>query len=147
MRYMAEHIPVWPPISELLYSRHKYNVIKNLDLVADQMRTARPRTVLLSTEPSIEGWFLKREGSDCGNHIYGPEEASQLPESQIQRMAKELPFRWIKQEFVPALKQIGEWRVVMVGGRILYILNTSYGGDHNILADLRLAGYTLEEMA
>ena len=148
MRYMAERIPIWPPISELLRSRHKYNVICNLDDIARGItNTSRPQTALLSENHSIDGCVLKREGSDFGNHFYGPEKTCKLTSSRIQEMANEEPFRWMKQRFVPALKRIGEWRVIIVGSRILYIVNTVNGPDRFIASKLRMAGYTLEEMA
>jgi hypothetical protein len=151
---MAERLPVWPPIREILRSRFKHNVIVDLDHIAERItRTARPRTSLLSDElmpvaarKDMSRVVLKREGSDCSNHVLRPDDVRKLSTSKLLKMARESPFRWLRQDFVPALKHVGEWRVLIVGGRILYVVNTMENDEGNICADLRIAGYSLEEM-
>jgi hypothetical protein len=154
MRYMAERLPVWPPIKEILRSRFKHNVISDLDHIAEKItKTARPRTWLFSAEhiPAVAGtkmakYVLKREGSDCTNHVLRPDEVRKLSAVKLLKMTTESPFRWLVQDFVPALKHVGEWRVLIVGGRILYVVNTMENDEGNICSDLRIAGYSLEEM-
>ena len=49
MQYLSERIPVWPPNHELLRSSFKYNIIQDLDTIAETVtNTARPTTTLLS---------------------------------------------------------------------------------------------------
>ena len=154
MWYMAQQLPVWPPIKEILRSRFKYTVITDLDSIAqDITRTARPKTWLLSDEwiPVISSgemgrYVLKREGSDCSNHVLRPSDIANLSPFRLLQMSTEGPFRWFIQEFVPALKHVGEWHVLIVGGRILYVAITMVNDEGHICSDLRIAGYSLEEM-
>lgn len=83
---------------------------------------------------------LKRSHSNCGTHIVLPAAGAcnrtwdhlnaQISEDTV----------WMAQEYVQSLDEIGEWRVLIVGGGIVAVMHTykkSNGGWH---------GVTLEQM-
>ncbi|KAG1771569.1 hypothetical protein EV702DRAFT_1048922 [Suillus placidus] len=146
-RQMLESIvPVWPPSREILRASIKFNVIVNLDQIATRMvNSPRPRTTLLSrnnVSQSFEGWILKREGSDCNRHVLLPGKVDPL----------NLPpdcghFRWLKQSYVPTLRKLGEWRIILVDCLPLWVVHTAPGNREEELVFLhRDAGLSLAEM-
>jgi hypothetical protein len=148
LRYLDRRIAVWPPVEELLWSSHKLNVIKVLDEIAAIKKTPRPWTQLLTKgfKPTSET-FLKREGSDCSNHALKPSQVAKLPQKDLAKKAQEAPYRWMVQQYVPALREVGEWRVILVGGRIVYTVHTREGGNNNLAFGLRSGAYSLAEMS
>lgn len=127
LQALTNRIPLWPPMDEMLASARKADTIKIFDQIArDVTHTARPVTYPL-TLPITEfpaNMVLKREGSDTAAHVVLPSDVAALTLAQFNRMAKG-PFRWLAQTWLPLLRQFGEWRVYIVGGRILEIITTA----------------------
>ena len=88
---------------------------------------------------------LKQEGTKRTRYFSGPDDVMAFSDTQLEEMAEEFPYRWLVQEYVPALSILGEWRVVIVGGRIVYVVNTTFD-EGQLFCVLRMAGYTLHEM-
>jgi hypothetical protein len=153
MTYLGTQLAVWPPVEELVRASRKMNVIQDLDFVAREVtRTIRPVTNLLSDAPSIEReTFLKREGSDCARHVYNPRRAAEISPEKLSLMVSVYDYRWIKQQYVPELATVGEWRIIIINRRILHVINTTYRQldrkPFAMEASIRTDGYSLEEMA
>jgi len=88
------------------------------------MQYPRPHTEIHHLEDhrwqGFEGFVLKREGSDGTRHVILPGDgnSSNLPRVQDG-------FRWLKQSYVPTLRELGEWRVVMMDCRPLWVIHTA----------------------
>jgi glutathione synthase/RimK-type ligase-like ATP-grasp enzyme len=68
---------------------------------------------------------LKRSHSDSGQHVLMPNDTGRDWSSLTRQM--DIPgCVWIGQTLVPQLKEIGEWRVFIIGGRIVYCVHTIY---------------------
>jgi hypothetical protein len=150
LRYLDRRIAVWPPVEELLWSSHKLNVINLLDEMARAKQTPRPWTALLEKgfKPSHET-FLKREGSDCSTHALNPTKVAKLKQSDLSKKAAERPYRWMVQQYVPTLQSVGEWRAILVGGRIVYTVHTRPGKKEADALEysLRDGSFSLQEMS
>ncbi|KAG2335749.1 hypothetical protein BDR05DRAFT_971466 [Suillus weaverae] len=139
-------VPVWPPSREILHASIKFNVIVNLDQIAARMvNSPRPQTTPLSrndVSQSFEGWILKREGSDCNRHVLLPGKVDPL---NLPRDCGH--FRWLKQSYVPTLRKLGEWRIMLVDCLPLWVVHTAPGNREEELVFLhRDAGLSLAEM-
>ncbi|KAG1838461.1 hypothetical protein DFJ58DRAFT_733834 [Suillus subalutaceus] len=135
LQMLESIVPVWPPSREILRASIKFNVIINLDQIASRMvNSPRPRTTLLSrndVSQSFAGWILKREGSDCNRHVLLPGKVDPL----------NLPpdcghFRWLKQSYVPTLRKLGEWRIILVDCLPLWVVHTAPGNRREELVFL-----------
>jgi hypothetical protein len=148
LRYLDRRIAVWPPVEELLWSSHKLEVIKLLDEIAFAKQMPRPWTAPLTAgfKPN-DRTFLKREGSDCSTHAFKPSEVAEFSEKDLKKKAETKGYRWMVQEFVPALAFIGEWRAILVGGRIVYTVHTRPGPEGEVEYRLRDGSYSLKEMS
>ncbi|KAG2048920.1 hypothetical protein BDR06DRAFT_1012566 [Suillus hirtellus] len=147
LQMLESILPVWPPSQEMLFASKKFNVIKTLDEIAgNTTNSPRPQTEILShtnRSQSFEGFVLKREGSDCTRHIFLP---GTIDSSNLPRDKK--GFRWLKQSYVPALRHVGEWRVIVLDCRPLWVIHTSPGNHENQMVFChRDAGLSLEKMS
>ncbi|KAF8803061.1 hypothetical protein BYT27DRAFT_7110489 [Phlegmacium glaucopus] len=111
---------------------NKVSLIKHLDWIAGKLGSPRPKTVVLTKGgPIPANTVLKRTHSDGELHV-------QIP-GQHERTWNQLDdgpdgALWFSQEYVALLREVGEWRVVMAGGKIVYIVHTaSNGGSWNFL--------------
>lgn len=126
LQILESIVPVWPPSKEILRASNKFNVIVDLDQIASRtVNSPRPLTTRLSRtdlSQSFEGWILKREGSDCNRHVFlpGRVDPSNLPPDRGH-------FRWLKQSYVPTLRQLGEWRIILVDCQPLWVVHTAPG--------------------
>ncbi|KAJ7462510.1 hypothetical protein FB451DRAFT_1180803 [Mycena latifolia] len=135
---------VWPPPRHALFLRHKYQVIQQLDLIARTITmTNRPRTTILTSVTDFTACtVLKREGlcQSKHRHFYdGPSSIStDILTSLINHNTTILAPRgdasdnpgadnmiWMVQDVVEPLRTIGEWRVFVVGGKIIGIVGTT----------------------
>jgi hypothetical protein len=91
---------------------------------------------------SFEGFILKREGSDCTRHVLLPDRVDPL------NLPPDLGhFRWLKQSYVPTLQRLGEWRMILVDCKPLYVIHTAPGNREQEWVFLhRDAGLSLAEM-
>jgi len=115
---LAGEVPVWPPVAEMLHYGKKIDTIKRLDIIAANItRTARPVTTLLTPGQHIPpSSVLKREYSDEGRHVQFLHKSTPPIDSQQ---------RWMVQERVELLLQLGEIRVFIVEYDILYRMLTT----------------------
>jgi len=153
---LSHRLLVWPPISEMEREGLKHQWVRQLDQIAKVLNTPRPITLAV-TEDSIptEGkWVLKREFSANCEHVETVDldnmtEAAIKSLGPIRRAVGDDDFKWIIQSYQPLLRQWGEWRVLLIGGRTRYIILTTKsreerrdGWDWNKVEYL----YTLEEL-
>ncbi|KAF8814110.1 hypothetical protein BYT27DRAFT_7250351 [Phlegmacium glaucopus] len=123
---------VWPTPNQVDLMANKVSLIKHLDWIAGKLGSPRPKTVVLTKGgPIPANTVLKRTHSDGELHV-------QIP-GQHERTWNQLDdgpdgALWFSQEYVALLREVGEWRVVMAGGKIIYIVHTaSNGGSWNFL--------------
>jgi hypothetical protein len=103
----------------------KAGLTKRLDFISDSMGTKRPKTTPLKRGgPIPTGVVLKRTQSDCQSHVFLPKSNRPVRWEDL----KEGPpgSVWLAQDFVPELRSLGEWRSVIVGGDLVYVVHTNY---------------------
>ena len=124
LRELSKVKPVWPPCDNVLQAGRKLDVTHSLNWIAAYFtNTARPWTAEWPYEvfPSV----VKREGSDASRHrIF--RESIDTPTADITDTP---PFRWMVQEEVPALRDHGEIRAYVVGGRFHSFVITAWSEE------------------
>jgi hypothetical protein len=122
---------VWPP-HEHLEIGSKDQLMKNLDLVAKiRTNTDRPKWRILKDGDRLShDLIIKRTHSDCGSHVLKP--GNILRDWEYLRNETIPGSVWIAQTYVPHLCELGEWRVIIVGGEIIYIVHTDYDEDGDV---------------
>ena len=146
MQNLERSIPVWPPIGELLSSGQKFRTIQDLDEIAVGLRCGRPRTLLVERrEQIIDGWVLKRERSECMQHVIVPGITNRQQESQANVSPKNGP-RWIQQEYAPLLVQLGEWRAIFVNQEHVVTLQTELKSQCTWTWDIQQDRWSLSEL-
>lgn len=85
--------------------------------------TMRPQWYILRNGNTISpNHVIKRTHSDCGNHVLKPGNPRRywdyLAQHQIPGSV------WFSQEYIKELDVLGEWRVFIIGGNIVYIVHT-----------------------
>lgn len=127
-------IIIWPPAREEYAARQKNHLIRHLDDIAMHFTvTARPQTFVLNQSPRMpisprngKMYIMKREVSDSGRHFKGPTAVSLLTRSEVEDMRRpELPWRWLVQDYVPYLRTVGEWRLVLLNGKVHHACATT----------------------
>ena len=120
-------ILIWPPPPQVEQVAKKDILIGHMDRISQQMGTMRPETKKLARgDPIPTGTVLKRTHSDSGQHVILP--ASEYRQwSNMEQGPPEA--QWLSQEFVPTLRSIGEWRVVIVNLTIQYVTHTLAAKD------------------
>lgn len=126
-------IIIWPPAREEYAARYKSQLILRLDRIAERQQTARPQTFVLDGPPVIpisprngKTFVMKREASDSSRHFKGPAAVERLTRREVDDMRRpELPWRWLIQEYVPYLRTVGEWRVVLLNGKVHHACATT----------------------
>lgn len=125
VKYLSSHVLCWPRVPELLEMGKKFNWIRQLDHIAEEVtKTKRPSSILLEDgDAPPKGWLMKREHSDGARHVVFPNNRRSV---KVNRGGN---YRWIAQEVAPLLRQWGEYRVVLVGKKPLHVVITSPGKD------------------
>jgi hypothetical protein len=126
-RTLVHLVHIWPPLDEVGGVGSKEQLITNLDVVASTYTaSARPTTqVLKPGDPFPNGCVIKRSHSDAANHVLMPTDTRQNWET-ISQMPSVPNAVWLAQTYAPLLHRAGEWRVLIVGGRPLYVVHTIY---------------------
>jgi hypothetical protein len=136
---------VWPTPNHVKLMGNKVQLIEHLDWIAEKLGSPRPRTVILKKgDPVPENAVLKRTHSDQHQHVRIPghyegvwDELDEGPDGAV----------WFAQEYADLLRQVGEWRVVMAGGRIIYVLHTKFDPTNKVWGYTNVHGYlSLNEM-
>ena len=129
MEHLSNAIPVWPPVREQSDAVRKCRLTENLDKIARHSKHPRPRSHPLTaqkpsaTELETRNWVLKRERSCCAEHVKLPTDTKSLT-GKIRQELLQSRYIWLAQEYMPLLRRIGEWRVVVVGGRVEHVVFT-----------------------
>ena len=127
MQHLSNAIPVWPPVREQTDAVRKCALVGLLDNIAKQTGRMRPRSCLLTAKnppPTAlrrQQWVLKRERSQCTENVILPHEVTK---EKIEELLQER-YLWLAQEYMPLLRDVGEWRAVMAGGQIQYVIFTT----------------------
>ncbi|KAF8425023.1 hypothetical protein L210DRAFT_865476 [Boletus edulis BED1] len=120
-------VPIWPPVPSLRVAGNKAKLVTLLDRIAAEQGWPRPRTTRLTVDQPLPiDTVLKRTHSDCGADVILPEKelASRRTWQFLKERTTSREQVWISQEFVPTLRSLGEWRVYLVGGRIVNVMHT-----------------------
>ncbi|KAK7676833.1 hypothetical protein QCA50_006320 [Cerrena zonata] len=121
MDIFASHMRIWPPIAPSREGAIKNHRIQMLDYISTYItRTPRPESMLWDGQHVPHGKVLKRTHSAFGNHVFLPT----APPPSVQQLQGlcDLPGRqWIVQDWVPTLRQLGEYKVYFVEGEIVWV--------------------------
>jgi hypothetical protein len=138
---------MWPPQEQV---QTKWDLIQKLDLVAARRTfSARPRTrPLIDGETLNSHMVLKRTHSDMGRHVILPEDHSDRRDWEYLRLNMEVPgCLWLGQSHIPTLSTLGEWRVFLVAGQIVYTVHTVYKPAKKTWSwDVPTTYYSLDEL-
>jgi hypothetical protein len=151
MKTIGMRIPIWPPIEEMI-ACSKWAVILILDHIAETVtKTVRPKTEILKTPVTSvpHNSVLKRERSDGSRHCLIPAEVENMSIVQLNDYLESHSLdncHWLHQEYVPFLRQFGEWRVYFIGGQISFTLLTEWTDDGAMVSIKRLNSWSLEEL-
>jgi len=122
---LQEVVQLWPPQDQM---PDKFELIKRLDLVAARRTySARPVTQRLTDvgDFDISRVVLKRTHSDMGQHVILPQDGRVKYTQEYVEGHSEIPgCIWLVQSYVDTLAALGEWRVFIIGGQIVYIVHT-----------------------
>ena len=74
--------------------------------------------------------MLKHTHSESGNHVIFPNDLEKRNWEYLNTHSEIPHCRWFAQSYIKSLKDLGEWRVVLVGGSPVYTVHTQPGtGD------------------
>jgi glutathione synthase/RimK-type ligase-like ATP-grasp enzyme len=123
---VCQYLYIWPPVNQVNDIGSKRRLMQHLTNIAATLKMIRPVTKVVTSRTNIpNNVVLKRSHSDAGQHVLMPNEQGRDWESL--RLQMEIPgCVWMGQTLVPQLNDIGEWRVFLVGGRIVYCVHTRY---------------------
>ena len=115
----------WVPRIQMVELCNKVNLLKRLDHISEVMNAGRPKTTRLRRNQDIpEGAVIKRTHSDCGSHVFVPGEHRRLTWEKLEQGPP--GSSWMAQEYSRHLRDLGEWRCVVVDGKLLYVVHTVY---------------------
>jgi len=140
---------MWPHQNHINTVASKWELSKSLDLIAqERTKTARPKTrLLVDGERIVNATVLKRTHSDAGEHVVVPSDVYRRNWDYLRSQLDVPCSRWMVQSFVEPLAKLGEWRVFLVGGEVVYTVHTLKNQDRNTWSwDIVHTYYTLEEL-
>jgi hypothetical protein len=152
MKQLCRFVHVWPPQDQPNTIGSKLQLIENLDTIASSFTcSAGPVTrALLDGQNFPANIVLKRTHSDTGYHILMPFNKEHAPKRtwDYLRSSVEIPGSvWFGQTYVRYLEVLGEWRVFIVGGRIVYTVHTlKHPTKKTWQWDIARAFYSLEDL-
>jgi hypothetical protein len=138
MEEVKSSVLIWPPPNQVEVTGRKDTLIRHLDRIAEKMGTLRPETrVVQAGERIPENCVLKRTHSDSGQHVILPgKDTANVDFQQGPRDAV-----WLCQEFVSTLRDVGEWRVVIINKSIQYVVHTLPQQGTRALSSKLVHGY------
>jgi hypothetical protein len=151
MKTIGMRIPIWPPIEEMI-ACSKWAVIQTLDYIAKTFtKTVRPETVVLKTPVTWvpKDAVLKRERSDASRHCIIPTDTRGTSIVQLNEYLKLNSLDdcyWLRQEYIPFLRQFGEWRVYFIGGQLSFTLLTQWVEGGGITSMGQRNSWSMEEL-
>jgi hypothetical protein len=141
---------VWPDHDHVNSFGSKGTLYKHLDLIASlKTNTARLKWTRLTPGERIKsGGVLKRSHSDSGQHVLIPHrDEDKMNWEYLARHMSVPGCCWIRQSYSDSLKELGEWRVIIVGGEIYCVVHTVYSKSKRVWSAESVNGwYTLEEL-
>ena len=140
---------MWPHQDHVNTIGSKWELSQSLDLIAqERTRTARPRTrLLVDGERIVNIMVLKRTHSDTGEHVVIPSDIHKQNWEYLHGQLDVPGSHWMVQSFVEPLVRLGEWRVFLVGGKVVYTVHTVKNRDRNTWSwDIVNTYYMLEEL-
>lgn len=141
MRLLGTEVAFWPPIPQVQMAACKQETITFLDEIATCRGWKRPCTrILHDGEPIPTDAVLKRSHSECGSHVFLPEESIPVDAvnakerkktlsacrtwDKIKKLTTSMDQSWMCQDYVPTLLKHGEWRFFLVGEQIVNVVHT-----------------------
>ena len=123
---LTHYTYLWPPMDQASSLGSKWQLIENLDIIANSEGSTRPKSRLLKPGSTIpKGAVLKRTHSESGNHVIFPQGETHKRTWEYLNSHSEIPCcRWFCQMFIPHLRDLGEWCVIVVGGHPIYTIHT-----------------------
>ncbi|KAI6016399.1 hypothetical protein PISMIDRAFT_25228 [Pisolithus microcarpus 441] len=138
---------IWPPAGELERAGWKFPIIDDLYAIATSLVPACPPITrgLCASDPIPPDTVLKRSHSDCSAHVIMPDASNKRtwPYLMSQAPTGEM---WMAQQHMPMLSKFGEWRVFIVGGKIIQVVHTHRAGKGDWHASRVLTYWSLEEL-
>jgi hypothetical protein len=139
-------------VEEMLYARKKFNVIQNLDWIAQNVtHTIRPATTILKLplEAVPTEHVLKRECSDSRRHAFVPKGLERYSVRSLNTKLKKDALdgaEWLSQTFVAELETMGELRVYLFHGEVSHVVQTSWASTNDMKAKEISELWSLEEL-
>jgi glutathione synthase/RimK-type ligase-like ATP-grasp enzyme len=146
---LSRAIRMWPHQDHINTIASKWEISRSLDHIAQvRTNTARPTTrLLVDGERIVDAMVLKRTHSDGGEHVVLPRDVNKRNWEYLRSQLDVPCALWMAQSFVEPLVRLGEWRVFLVGGKIVYMVHTLKNRDRNTWSwDIVNTFYTLEEL-
>ena len=128
---------------------HPKDLAQSLDLIAqERTNTVRPRTrLLVDGEKILNAMVLKRTHSNTGEHVIVASDTHRCNWDYLRCQLGVPGSQWMAQSFVELLVRLGEWRVFLIGGRVVYTVHTLKNWEHNTWSwDMTHTFYMLEEL-
>ncbi|KAG9308767.1 hypothetical protein JVU11DRAFT_11559 [Chiua virens] len=146
IKLLRTEVHIWPPILQVQMAAAKAQTVAMLDRIAAIHGWMRPSTTLIEDGAPIPiDTVLKRSHSDAGSNVILPpiavpdhmqdceERRTNLSRLRTWKELKECTTSsnqsWMSQEYVPTLRQLGEWRFFLVGGKIANVVHTYHDFD------------------
>jgi hypothetical protein len=120
---------MWPPPDQMQSIASKLHLVQNLDRIAARMKTIRPITQqLVEGQPLTGDFVIKRTHSDSGQHVLLPGDPNR--NWLYLRRNRDVPEScWFGQSMVATLRNTGEWRVIIMDGKIICTFHTKYNEE------------------
>lgn len=137
MQRLSDALPVWPPVGEQTNAVKKFSLIKRLDTIAKETGSKRPKShQLTATKPVASQWknghwVLKREQSSCSDDVKLLQPGTRPTTKERENFLRGR-YPWLVQEFMPLLRSIGEWRIIVIEGRAVCTVFTHPVDGHPV---------------
>ncbi|KAG2057239.1 hypothetical protein BDR06DRAFT_969445 [Suillus hirtellus] len=119
LQMLESVLPVWPPSQEMLFASKKFNEIPPTP--PDPKPKHFPTLIAHS---HLKALFSSGKAVIAQGTFSFLIDSSNLPRDKKG-------FRWLKQSYVPALRHVGEWQVIVLDCWPLWVMHTSPGNYEN----------------
>lgn len=149
---LSTYVQLWPPVEQARNTGSKLPTLQHLHIISSLNDQYYPHTTRLTEGQEIsEDLVLKRSHSNSGHHVIFPGADPEIRcWKHLNNQAHGEEF-WMAQEYVPSLRNIGEWRSIVIGGRVLTTMHmhvVSNGeNENNRLFSVVKSFRTLAEIA
>lgn len=151
MNRLASQVRIWPPLSLTRAAADKWQMIVHLDHIAhDITLTPRPATQLLKDHIPA-GKVIKRSFSAYQEHVHIPTYVEGYTWPTIEQLHAQatLPGReWLVQDWIPLLREYGEFKVYFIQKSVVHIALAKYRPQQKMwLIKTPKQFHTLQEIA